>query len=505
MSENKNENTEIIEVKSETEGTQESEVHDHFDEKEFVRNRRGERKKGFFAWSIRKRIGVIVAIFAVVYGMISVFFYFHYYPGTTINGYECGFKSVEKVTEIISEGVSTYEIRITERDDQEETITASQVGLAFVDDGKVEAIKEEQKPYAWAIYFLSDWEYADSITLDVDEESYENTYNALSAFDENLVVAPVDAYSEYNKETNTYDIIEEIYGNKVKKKKFYDILRQAIIEQKSSVDIEEEECYKNPTYTKDSEEIVSSNETLNKYVSTDIVYDFEDRTQELTGKTIHKWLTLTDDFKVKLNEEKVADYVAKMAEKYDTVGVERSFTSIAGNNITVSGGTYGWKIDQEAETAKLIKQIKKGKQTTRELEYEHIAKSRAENDLGDTYVEVDLSSQHMWFYKNGEILVSTDVVTGNTSNGHGTPTGVYYILYKTTNYTLTGDDYSSFVNYWMPFTQSGVGIHDSSWRSSYGGSIYTYNGSHGCVNTPYSAVQTIYNNIQSTYPVVVHW
>ena len=142
---------------------------------------------------------------------------------------------------------------------------------------------------------------------------------------------------------------------------------------------------------------------------------------------------------------------------------------------------------------------------TREPEYSHYAKSRKKNDIGDTYVEVDLGSQHMWFYKNGETVVSTPVVTGNTSLGRGTPTGVYYILYKTTNYTLTGQGYASPVDYWLPFTHSGVGIHDSSWRSSYGGSIYTYDGSHGCVNTPYDAVKTIYNNIESTYPVVVHW
>ena len=187
------------------------------------------------------------------------------------------------------------------------------------------------------------------------------------------------------------------------------------------------------------------------------------------------------------------------------MGVKREFTSIAGNHVTVEGGTYGWKIDQEAEVSKLIGQIKKGKQEKREPEYEHIAKSRKEFDIGDTYVEVNLSAQHMWFYKDGKTLVSTPVVTGDVSKGRGTPTGVYYILYKTTDYTLTGQGYESKVDYWLPFTQMGVGIHDSSWRNSYGGSIYTYDGSHGCVNTPKDAVETIYNNIQSTYPVVVHW
>ena len=205
------------------------------------------------------------------------------------------------------------------------------------------------------------------------------------------------------------------------------------------------------------------------------------------------------------NAQWINEIGEKLADKYDTVGIKRNFTSICGNKVSVSGGTYGWRIDQKAETKNLVKTIKKGKSVKIKPEYAHRAKSRKKFDIGSTYVEVSLGEQHMWFYKNGKTLVSTDVVTGDISKGHGTPTGVYYILYKTTDYTLTGQGYASHVDYWLPFIQIGVGIHDSSWRGSYGGGIFTYDGSHGCVNTPRSAVQKIYNNIESTYPVVVHW
>lgn len=236
-----------------------------------------------------------------------------------------------------------------------------------------------------------------------------------------------------------------------------------------------------------------------------ITYDFDDRTEELKGKKISKWLYETDKHEVKVHSEMAAKYIKKLADKYDTVGIKRNFTSICGNEVSVSGGTYGWRIDQKAETKNLVKTIKKGKSVKIKPEYAHRAKSRKKFDIGSTYVEVSLGEQHMWFYKNGKTLVSTDVVTGDISKGHGTPTGVYYILYKTTDYTLTGQGYASHVDYWLPFIQIGVGIHDSSWRGSYGGGIFTYDGSHGCVNTPRSAVQKIYNNIESTYPVVVHW
>ena len=109
----------------------------------------------------------------------------------------------------------------------------------------------------------------------------------------------------------------------------------------------------------------------------------------------------------------------------------------------------------------------------------------------------------MWLYKNGKLIVETDVVTGNNDGAHNTPKGYHNIYSRARNTTLSGPGYSSFVEYWMAFC-GGCGIHDSSWRSEYGGNIYNGNGSHGCVNTPYGAVATIYNNIPTGTPVIIY-
>lgn len=462
-------------------------------------------KNHFMKLDKKKKSAVIIGIVIVMYLLISLFFQYHYFPGTEINGYSCGFHSVKKIKKTVEKSIKEYKITLIERDGKKETISSEQVGLAFMDDGGLEKIKKDQKGYAWITSLFCENDFPEGMNFMVDETAYKDTFNSLNAFDSDKVVAPVDAFSQYDEDNNSYFIVEEIYGNTVKKKKFYSVLKNAIQCQEEEIDIDKVGCYKNPDYKKDSPEILKSNTLLNRYVSTDITYDFEDRTEELTGKKIHKWLSVTKEFKIKIDEDKVKQYVSNLAEKFDTVGVKREFTSIAGNQISVKGGTYGWKIDQEEEVSKLISQIKKGKQEKRAPEYEHIAKSRKEFDIGDTYVEVDLGAQHMWYYKDGKTLVSTPVVTGDVSKGRGTPTGVYYILYKTTDYTLTGQGYESEVDYWLPFTQMGVGIHDSSWRDAYGGSIYTYDGSHGCVNTPKDAVEKIYKNIESTYPVVVHW
>ena len=264
-------------------------------------------KKAAASWSGKKKAGVVVAAVVVIYALISIFFSFSFFPGDRDQRYACGFRSVGKVKEMIREGVDAYSITITEREGRQEKVNSSQVGLAFTDDGKLEQIKAEQKPYAWITFPFIKKEYPDGVTLKVDENAYDETFHSLDAFDAELVTAPVDAWSRYNKETNSYDIVEEIYGNTVKEEEFYQALKEAILRQDGVIDIEKAGCYENPVYKKDSEEILQSNDTLNRYVSSDIIYDFDDRTQELTGKTIHKWLSVTKKFKVRVDEEKAAN------------------------------------------------------------------------------------------------------------------------------------------------------------------------------------------------------
>ncbi len=69
--------------------------------------------------------------------------------------------------------------------------------------------------------------------------------------------------------------------------------------------------------------------------------------------------------------------------------------------------------------------------------------------------------------------------------------------------TLVGEDYESYVDYWLGFN-GGIGIHDASWRDDFGGDIYQGNGSHGCVNTPFDKVKTIYEHVEVGTPVYVY-
>ena len=206
---------------------------------------------------------------------------------------------------------------------------------------------------------------------------------------------------------------------------------------------------------------------------------------------------------VVFNEKKTKEYLNELSSKYDTYGKTRSFKTTTGKTIDVVGGNYGWKIDKSKEFEELMENIKGGEKIKKKPVYIQEAWGTRENDIGNTYVEINLTNQCLWFYKEGKLIVQGDVVTGNISRGNATPQGTYILNYKQKNATLKGAGYSSDVKYWMPFNCN-IGIHDASWRGSFGGSIYKSDGSHGCVNAPLYLAKKIYENIEPGTPIVCY-
>ncbi len=172
------------------------------------------------------------------------------------------------------------------------------------------------------------------------------------------------------------------------------------------------------------------------------------------------------------------------------------FHTTSGRNLKLSGGFTNNPVpDTEAETGYLMKTL-----VTPGL-HEHSPEMKGST----TYVEVDLANQKAYYYKNGKQLIATNIVTGNMSSGMGTPAGVYKLRAKVRSTYLTGANYSSYVDYWMPFIGNSIGLHDASWRSSFGGNIYKTNGSHGCVNMPRSAAKEFFDTVPvGTYVITFY-
>ena len=297
-------------------------------------------------------------------------------------------------------------------------------------------------------------------------------------------------------------------------KEAYKVLNAAVDAGQTSLNFSDTpEAYVNADVTQDDPALQSALEACNNYTKASITYTFGSQTTTLNGDTIKDWLQFDEKGQLIWDDnsfqQHVADYVAQLAATYDTVGTEREFQTTSGRTVYVSSSVYGWKIDQAAEAAQLSQEIQSGTQTTREPVYSQTANSYGVNDLGDTYIEVDLSEQHMYYYQNGSDIFESDFVSGNMSYAdRQTHAGIFTLYYKKSPDVLRGTmkadgtyEYESEVQYWMPF-DGGIGFHDASWRDEFGGDIYLTGGSHGCINLPPDNAAVLYDIIQYGVPIV---
>lgn len=318
-----------------------------------------------------------------------------------------------------------------------------------------------------------------------------------------------DAYVDLSN--TDFNVVPEVYGENIDRR----VLKKSILKHMAAgnmqLDFKASDFYKQPDIKADSEEISHILDYCNTYLTKKITYTFGSQTETLTPEQINKMIYLDDDGNITTDKEAVQEYVAELAYRYNTCSSTRVFKSTARGKVNVYGGNYGYLINQKSEVKQLTKDLKSGKDVTREPVYAQKGAGRNGNDdISDTYVEVDLTKQHMWYYKNGRLIVDAPFVSGCIKEKTGTIVGTYSLQYKERNATLRGGDeeegtdYESKVSFWMPFF-NGYGLHDATWRDEFGGTIYKTNGSHGCINLPYKKAEKLFNNISAGCTIVVFY
>ncbi|MDE6568491.1 MAG: L,D-transpeptidase family protein [Lachnospiraceae bacterium] len=458
----------------------------------------------------KKKIAISVGVMAVLLlaavGLAQGYVHTYFVRGTKVNGIDLSGKRIGSLEKTIQ----NYALEVKQRKSGEdtadtftETISGNEIGLKLGSNEPLYDIIEKQS--IWDIFTGAEQEYELENGLSYDEGALQEKVKQLKCLDADYVTAPVNAKpAGYNKEEKRYGITEEKPGNTLDEAQSIEAVKGAVSKLEESIDLAEEDCYVKPEITSESEEITGIVNRLNKIVDTQITYTFGEDTEVLDGDTIHQWISVDQNENISIDEKKVKEYVAGLRKKYDTIFHNREFKTSYGTTVKVEGGDYGWWMDEEQEGKKLIKLIKKGKQIERTPEYRQKAVTFGDKDYGDTYVEVDLTGQHVFVVKKGKKVLETDCVTGNEARGNGTPQGTYSITYKQRDATLKGETYRTPVDYWMPFN-GGIGLHDANWRSRFGGTLYKYSGSHGCVNLPPSAAAKIYGMIEKGTPVICYY
>lgn len=337
----------------------------------------------------------------------------------------------------------------------------------------------------------------DSISISYDEQLLRQCIDNLSCLNPTNVTEPKSSKLEYRN--YSYIITSEVIGSKLNKEKLYTNVVMAIKNQDIELNLETVDCYEHPQYTSNSPEVIYAANTINKYLSANITYSYGGMVQVVDKYKVIDWISIEPNLSIILDESKVRNFVE---------GLASSYRSSLGTSIKVNGGysgnNHGWAINVDEETRTLISLIKNGQTLTTYPSYYQTSAASYFNNVSDTFVEIDMTNQHLWFYKNGYLVVQSDIVTGNMSAGYATPSGTYKLYYKQKDTVLRGPGYASPVNFWMPFN-GGIGLHDANWRSEFGGEIYKNGGSHGCINLPYSTAKSIYDNITPKTTIICYY
>lgn len=497
---------------AEESGMEEADEIDEVHPRKSTRRRRGARRRGRRKKSMSKKpwiiAGSIVGALLVIYLGAAVFFMSHFLVNTTVNGKDFSGKTAADVEDYLKEQVEEYELTIQEQNNVSDVISGTDISLTYKENSQVEDALDAQNQLLWIVSLFAKSSADVTIEVEYDEAALQERIENLQAVTAEQT-DPVSAHPEYDG--NSFVVAEEQYGTKVDMETLTAKIEQYITEFNPTLDMMDEECYVMPAYTSDSPEVQAACDEMNSYLKASITYPM-DESIVVDKQLISGWITYDAEMNVTFNEDAVREWMREFGSKYDTVGTSRTITTPTGKTAEVSGGTYGWIVDEAAETENLINSIKNGEVAEREPAYKQTAASHGAQDWGNTYIEVDIAAQHMWYIVDGSIAMESDVVTGLPADGRDTPTGVYSILYTERDSTLKGEvdpatgkpSYETPVAFWMPFTWQGHGFHDATWQSSFGGSRYQTNGSHGCVNMPYDKAEQLFGMISAGTPVIVH-
>lgn len=457
--------------------------------------------------------GGVLAVICLIYVAISVYFMSHFFVNTKINGKNFSGKTASDVEKYLQTNIKDYKLTILENEGRQDVISGSEIGLEYRAGTEAEKLLKDQNGFAWPKAFFMENSRKVSVNVSYNEESLNQRISQLSCLQTEQTPAE-NAKPEFDG--NQYVIKPEVYGNAVDKERLTEQVKVHITEFQPQLDMVETKCYAKPKYTEDSKEVQEACDAMNKYVNASITYPMNEPVV-VDKALISQWLQVDGEMKVSLNTEAMKQWFTAFGDKYDTQGTTRTFTTPAGKSATVTGGTYGWSIDEDTELVNLQNSILNGEVVTREPAYYAggTAAAHSGQDWGNTYAEVDMSAQHMWYIQNGQVVLETDVVTGEPIPSKITPEGVYSLMWKQPNSVLVGDinpdtgepAYRTKVKYWMQVTSSGVGFHDAIWQTAFGGTLYQIpgTGSHGCINMPLDQAAALFNMIEPGTPVIFHW
>ena len=450
---------------------------------------------------------------------------------------DVGGMTADEAKKAIKTAVSKYKISV-KLDDASFDMTAEDLGLKYNDKADLQelinAANKDKEPEKQVKLFKVDKSdemetalvdsYITAKTQSQSDAAAQSDTDAEAKDDEQKTaetdtqtfdmrsIVPYRATIAYNAESGKFEGVDGVSGDAPVYDNAATNLTSAVKELKDKVELTSTTGYVDGEKAADSDLVKNALKEANAYLDVTVTCNFTPATGEAATETVGKdqiaqWLIVGNDgLSVSLDGENMATYCTELAKKHDVSKKKTGqFKTTGGSVINVPVTSSGQTVDGNKLYESIAEAINNKKSATVEAVYSEAKEEETGEYVtyGGNYCEVDLTNQMVYVYKNGELVVSSQCVTGCISKGHGTPTGVYSIFSRDKDRYLRGDGYKSWVNFFIPFN-GGIGFHDASWRSTFGGNIYLYSGSHGCINMPYSAAKKLYENVTLDEKVIVY-
>ena len=453
-------------------------------------------------------VGALLVGIAAAYLGISSYYKDKFVMGTNVNGVDCSEKTLAEVEAMLQKQVEEYALTIHLTDDKSEVIKGTDMGIKYGGYKQLKEAFEEQNAYFWPKALFEETDVKAEIVFEYDQEKLTTMISGLACVKPENQVAPVPATVVYKD--GTFVIQDEVYGTQLDLTKVNEVIHASVNAMQQEVDLEENGCYVQPVFKKDSAEVISAQTELNKYISASITYSLDNIVVVVDKEKIVPWVSVDANMTPVIDAAKVKAFTDTLGSKYNTANRSGVITTPTGKQANVAVVGYGRQVGSQADCNQLISEIKEGKTVTRSPIISRQATPEGEFAWGTTYAEVDITEQHMWYIVNGQVVFETDVVTGKKGK-NDTPTGTYTILEKIKGKYLRGrlvngkPSYVTWVDYWMRVTWSGIGFHDAGWQPTFGGDRYVNNGSHGCINMPPAKAKEFYGMLSVGCPVIIHY
>lgn len=452
--------------------------------------------------NVKKKViisSVVAVVFVTVYLIIS-FGYFsnRFLPSTVINGEDCSNKKVSEVTEIMRKRIEGYNLSIVNNGITVDELYGNDINLEFGDMDKVlQDICKHQKKVSWlkGVVFSSE-PINTGEGLKYDTNILNQFINSTLVLGMESTTKSVDAKLTYKD--GKYIITPAVYGNEINKLAVENTIRGAVNSLNASIDINKADCFIKPRLTEDNEVLIDSCKKANKLIKNKIELNVTDDLFEIPVDIKKDWLTVDEEGTLIFDKTAFAKYEDRVDKSYSSNEEVREFKTFHGDTVKVTGGDYGTAINRTKFEADVEEAMLGGHNSKVKVKF-----AVTNKEIGDSYIEVDLSNQMLCMYVKGEQKLCTPVITGKDDDDHRTPEGVYRLKSKTNNGSVAENGENKSVKYWMSINGV-IGICDASWKDMFGGDSYKKDGSEGSIYMLEDDAKILYENCFANMPIVCY-